>query len=118
MGYESRLIIARKSNVMRGFAENIAEFNMCKVNGEFLNLFNKEYTGEFYDFYEGNTPIKEDKYGDRLKYTTFNKAYKWLLDNARKENYRRYDLLLGAMNAIREGWAGEINEFIIIHYGY
>lgn len=118
MGYESRVIIARKLSVGSGFAENIAEFNLCKVNGEFLDLFDKEYKGKFYDFYEGNTPIKEDKYGDALKYTTFNKAYKWLLDNARKENYRRYDVLLGAMNAIRAGWVGEIKDFILIHYGY
>ncbi len=117
MGYESRVIIARKG-VVTGYAETIAEFNLCKVNGEFFDLFDKEYKGNFYDFYEGNTPIKKDRYGDALKYTTFNKAHKWLLDNARRENYRRYDLLLSAMNAIREGWAGEINNFILIHYGY
>lgn len=121
MGYESRVIIARKSSISPKWAETIAEFNLCKVDGEFLNLFDKEYKGEFYDFYdlyEGNTLIKEDRYGNPLKYTTFNKVYKWLLDNVRNANYRRYDLLLGAMNAVRTGWTGEINEFILIHYGY
>ena len=117
MGYESRIIIARKGCI-KGYVETIAEFNLCKVEGEFLNLFDKEYKLDFYDFYEGNNPIKEDRYGDPLKYATFNKVYKWLLDNVRKANYRRYDLLLGAMNAVREGWVGEINDFIIIHYGY
>ena len=117
MGYESRVIIARKGSI-KGYAETIAEFNLSKVDGEFFNLFDKEYKGDFYDFYEGNTPIKEDRYGDPLKYATFNKVYKWLLDNACKANYRRYDLLLGAMNAVRTGWAGLEKDFILIHYGY
>lgn len=117
MGYESRVIIARKG-CLKGFAENIAEFNLCKVDGEFLNLFDKEYKGEFYDFYEGNTPIKEDRYGDPLKYATFGRVYQWLLDNVRRQNYRRYDLLLGAMNAVRVGWEDAEKDFIVIHYGY
>ena len=116
MGYESRVIIARRG-VLEGYAENIAEFNLCKIDGEFLNLFDKEYEGEFYDFYEGNTPIKEDRYGDALKYTTFSKVYEWLLNNAFEAHYRRYDVLLGAMEAVRRGWS-EIDDFIIIHYGY
>ena len=118
MGYESRVIIARKSSISPKWAETIAEFNLCKVDGEFLDLFDKEYKGDFYDFYEGNTPIKEDRYGDPLKYATFNKVYKWLLDNVRDKNFRRYDLLLGAMNVVRTGWVGMTNEFILIHYGY
>lgn len=117
MGYESRVIIARKGCI-KGYAEVLAEFNMCGVHGEFLNLFDKEYKGDFYDFYEGNTPIKEDRYGNPLKYTTFNKVYKWLLDNVRDKGYRRYDLLLGVMNMVRTGWTGVINDIIIIHYGY
>lgn len=116
MGYESRVIIARKG-VIKGFAESIAEFNLCKVDGEFFELFTKEYKGNFYDFYEGNTPIKEDRYGDPLKYATFNAVYKWLLDNTRKKEFRRYDLLLGAMNVIRTCW-DNYNDFILIHYGY
>ena len=118
MGYESRIIIARKSSISPKWAETIAEFNMCKADGDFVNLFDKEYKGEFYDFYEGNTPITEDRYGDPLKYATFNKVYKWLLDNVNKTHYRRYDLLLGALNMVRTGWAGDEKEFILIHYGY
>ena len=117
MGYESRVIIARKG-VIKGYAETIAEFNLCKIDGEFLALFDKEYKGDFYDFYEGNTPIKEDRYGDPLKYATFGRVYQWLLDNVRDKNYRRYDLLLGAMNMVRIGWEDAEKDFILIHYGY
>ena len=116
MGYESRVIIARKG-VIEGYAETIAEFNMCDTDGEFIDLFDKEYKGNFYDFYEGNTPIKEDKYGKPLKYATFDKVYKWLLNNVRDKRYHRYDLLLGAMNVVRTGWY-DYKDFIVIHYGY
>ena len=117
MGYESRVIIARKSAI-KFHAENIAELNLCKVDGEFLNLFNKEYKREFYDFYGCDDRVVKDKYGDSLKYATFNAVYKWLLDNVDKAHYRRYDMLLGILTAIRTGWADSLNEFVIIHYGY
>lgn len=118
MGYESRVIIARKSKFIKGYAENIAELNLSKVDGDLLNLFDKEYKGEFYDFYGSDTRVTEDRYGDKLKYAPFSKVYKYCLDNASKQNYRRLDLLLAVLNAVRQGWAGEYNDFIVIHYGY
>ena len=119
MGYESRVIIAKKSSVMSGYAEDIAELNLCKVSGEFLALFTSEYKGNFYDFYGSDARVTEDKYGKPLTYTTFRKVHKWLLDNIQKEeHYRRYDMLLALMNSIRTGWADEVGDFIIIHYGY
>lgn len=118
MGYESRVIIARKSSIFKEHAENIAELNLCKVDGEFLDLFSKEYKREFYDFYGSDDRVVKDRYGDPLRYATFNAVYKWLLDNVGKANYRRYDMLLGILTAIRTGWADDLNEFVIIHYGY
>lgn len=118
MGYESRVIIARKNAMFKGFAEDIAELNLCGMDSDFINLFDKEYTGHFYDFYAGDTEVKEDKYGRHLRYATFNKVYKYCLNNACKQNYRRLDMLLAVLNTIRTGWANECNEFIIIHYGY
>lgn len=118
MGYESRVIIARRGEIIPNYAEPIAEFNLCKIDGDFLDLFDEEYKGDFYDFYEGNTPIKEDRYGDPLKYATFGRVYQWLLDNVRDKNFRRYDLLLGAMNVVRTCWEDTEKDFIIIHYGY
>ena len=118
MGYETRVIIARKSSVFKECAETIAELNLSKVDGGFLDLFDKEYKREFYDFYGHDDRVVEDRYGDKLKYATFNTVYKWLLDNVGRANYRRYNMLLGLLTAIRTGWAGETNEFVIIHYGY
>lgn len=118
MGYESRVIIARKNALFKGFAEDIAELNLCGMEGDFIDLFDKEYTGRFYDFYAGDTEVKEDRYGKPLTYATFNKVYKYCLNNAHEQNYRRLDMLLAVLNTIRTGWADECNEFIIIHYGY
>lgn len=116
MGYESRVIIGRK--LSKDYVEKIAELNLSKMDGDFLNLFDKEYTGHFYDFYTGDTEVKEDRYGKPLTCATFSKVYKYCLDNAREQNYRRLDMLLAVLNTIRTGWADECNEFIIIHYGY
>lgn len=119
MGYESRVIIAKKNTRFKDFAEDIAELNLCGMEGNFLDLFDKEYTGNFYDFYARNDErVVEDRYGKPLKYATFNKVYKYCLDNAHTSHYRRLDMLLAVLNTIRTGWADECNDFIIIHYGY
>lgn len=119
MGYESRVIIARKSSISSKWVEVIAELKLSKMEGSFLDLFDKEYKGEFYDFYAHNdTLVKEDCYGKPLTYATFNNVYKYCLDNACRQNYRRLNMLLALLGTIRTGWAGCEKEFIIIHYGY
>jgi hypothetical protein len=116
MGYESRVIIARP--YFEGYAETIAELNLCGTSQGFLNLFTGEYEGKFFDFYGSDAEVKEDKYGKKLTYTSFEKVYNWLLDNVQVENYRRFYMLLALMQTIRTGWSDEIGDFIIIHYGY
>lgn len=119
MGYESRVIIAKKNTRFKGFAEDIAELNLCGMDGDFLDLFDKEYDGNFYDFYAHNDErVVKDRYGKPLKYATFNKVYKYCLNNVQRQRYRRLDMLLAVLNTVRTGWADECNEFIIIHYGY
>ena len=118
MGYESRVIIARKSNI-KGYVEVIAELNLCGMEGGFLGLFDKEYKGELYDFYARNdTEVKEDCYGKPLTYATFNSVYKYCLNYVGIQNYRRLDMLFAVLTAVRTGWADEYNDFIVIHYGY
>lgn len=121
MGYESRVIIAKRNTRFKGFAETIAELNLCGMEGDFLDLFDKEYDGNFYDFYATNVSderVVKDRYGKPLKYATFNKVYKYCLNNAQRQRYRRLDMLLAVLNTVRTGWADEYNDFIIIHYGY
>lgn len=118
MGYESRVIIARRYNSDPDWAEVIAELKLSKMAGGFLSLFKNEYTGVYYDFYDGETRIKEDKYGDKLTYATFNDVYEWCVKNARAINYRRLDMLLAVLDSVRTGWVDELDEFIVIHYGY
>lgn len=120
MGYESRVIIARKNSISPKFIDVVAELNMSGVTDGFLNLFKDEYTGLFFDFYARgeDRQIKVDKYDKPLTYAPFDKVYKWLLDNVLEEHYRRYDMLLAVLNTVRTGWATQENEFIVIHYGY
>lgn len=118
MGYESRVIIARKNTMFKGFVEVIAELNLCGVDDGLLQLFDRDFKGHFYDFYGCDDEVKEDKYGKPLTYTTFNRAYKYCLNSVQEQNYRRLKLLLAVLNEVRTGWADEYNDFIIIHYGY
>ena len=119
MGYESRVIIAKKNARFKGFAEVIAELNLCGMEEGFLNLFDKEYTGDFYDFYARNDErVVEDRYGKPLTYATFNRVYKYCLNYVGRQNYRRLDMLFAVLNTVRTDWADEYNDFIVIHYGY
>ena len=118
MGYESRVIIARKNSIYPEFAENIAELNLCKVSGGFLDLFNDEYDGKFFDFYGCDAQITQDKYGKPLTYAPFDRVYEWLVRNVTREGYRRYDMLLALMREVKNGWLGDTEDFILIHYGY
>ena len=118
MGYESKVIIARRYDKTKqdNVLDIVAELELSKMGGDFLNLFTNEWATGYYDTVSGDTVIK-DKYGDTVKYATFNAVYKWCLDNAYKDKYRRQDMLLAVLNVIRTGWH-DYNDFIIIHYGY
>ena len=117
MGYESNVIIARKYHKRQdNVLDIVAELALCGMCGEFLDLFDREWKTGYYDLVSGMT-ITQDRYDKPITYATFNKVYKWCLDNAHKENYRRLDILLGILNSVRENWY-DYGEFVILHYGY
>ena len=118
MGYESKVIIARKFNrEQNDVLDILAELELSGMPVGFLNLFVTEWKTGYYDT-ASNTTIVKDKYGATVKYATFNKVYKWCLNNALLERYRRVDLLTAVLNSIRIGWADDIGQIIVIHYGY
>ena len=120
MGYESRVIIARKYSAKQDSCIDIvAELNLCKMDGDFLDLFDKEWKTGYYETSAEKT-IVTDKYDKVVTYAPFNKVYKWCLDNANGKDghrYRRLDVLIGVLNAVRLGWH-DYKDFVIIHYGY
>ena len=118
MGYESRVVIARlyskkQDNVM----DILAELPLSSMGGDFTNIFTSEWKAGYYDKVSGNTIIK-DKYDKVITYTSFRRVYKWCIDNANVERYRRLDLLLAVLQSIERGWHDEIGDLIVIHYGY
>ena len=115
MGYESRVIIGRK--LAEDCVEKIAELNLSKMDGDFLNLFDVEYEVAFYDFYDGDNRVEKDRYGKPLTYAPFNKVYKYCLDTVQRDNYRRLQMLLAVLNVVRQCWH-DYENFVIIHYGY
>ena len=117
MGYESRVIIARRFSGSE-YAEDIAEMKLGKVSDGFLQLFRVEYDGKFFDFYGCDAQITQDKYGKPLTYASFDRVYEWLVMNVQEANYRRYNMLLALMQEVRNGWAGDTEDFVLIHYGY
>ena len=117
MGYESRVIIARRFSGSE-YAEDIVEMKLGKVSDGFLQLFKEEYDGRFFDFYGCDAQITQDKYGKPLTYAPFDKVYEWLVKNVHEANYRRYNMLFALMREVRSGWAGDTEDFVLIHYGY
>lgn len=118
MGYESKVIIARRYNTKKqdSCLDIVAELELSCMEGSFLDLFEKEWKTGYYEMTAGKT-IVTDKYGKVVTYAPFNKVYKYCLDNAGKQHYRRLNLLLAVLNEVRQGWY-DYNNFIVIHYGY
>ena len=118
MGYESRVVIAKRYNTKKQdkILDTVAELELRGMGVDFLNLFDKEWKTGYYDMVSNQT-VLTDKYGKTVTYATFNTVYKWCLDNAYKEKYRRLDMLLAVLNVVRAGWY-DYKDFIVIHYGY
>lgn len=116
MGYESRLYIVETHDTTK-YAQEIARFNMRKMGGNgWIELFDAPFE---YDMYsdDGNTLIKEDGYGDKLKYADFDSTIKWLETKGKGMDYRRIDPLLAFLKSIdhsRSRW-GSLK---IVHFGY
>ena len=125
MGYESRLYVCEKHTIHKEsgeplwtFLEKVATFYMSVTSEKFINVFSKELP-EDWELYgeDGNTLLKEDKYGDKLHFASARDVLDVLNKELSKEYYRRYAMLrdcLRQMINARDKW----DELIIVHYGY
>lgn len=139
MGYNSKIIIISVSqpsldryndDMAKGikvklhdlpYGEEIATINMSSTDGDFQALFNRD--AHFLVFKEdGDTPIEEDEYGNKLGFTEVEPVYNWLMDKKIQDGenlYRRYNILLNTIKAFRGKKFSKTgyDRVFLLHYG-
>lgn len=118
MGYESKLIVVNKYSFenARAIGETVAELNLAEMGSSFFPIkktFENEIEKPVYIGDWGE--VTEDKYGDRLRYTTAEKLLKVLYKCEVEEHYRRTEL---AINTLKTFLSKDWENIIIVHYGY
>lgn len=121
MGYESRLFVVRKSGMSfddeHEWAENIATFNMCKIDGDLLSHIceNPVTSCRFSNGF--GEEISEDAYGTPLREIPLNKMIEYLEEAVARSDYRRYPPILAMLKSFdnEKNWD---NELVVLHYGY
>lgn len=121
MGYESKIIVARKCSVERENAEpyifslELARMNLSKAGG-IEKIFNEPVTWRIHSDDDDEYDITEDKYGDTCRCTDIQTVIDWLEKAEAKEHYRRLAPALAMLRAYAaETWGDPL---IVIHYGY
>lgn len=124
MGYESRIIVARR-DVFEGteeiWFEKLADMRLSCCGYGFPEIFTTEIEANIYgDGFEENSKeeydLTEDKYGDICKYTDVQTVINWLENAEAKEHYRRFTPAIAMLKAYAaEKWDGKL---VVIHYGY
>ena len=122
MGYESKLVVVKKWNFEStdSFGETIAELNLSKMPNTFFPIdetFENELEkGMKIYMNDGEvSEVDEDKYGDRLRYTTPEKLLKVLHKCEGEEHYRRTEM---AINLLRSFTTNDWDNIFVFHYGY
>ena len=125
MGYESRLVVIKKSrlgkdeDIKKTWAEHIADVDLCVVGDYALSKF-KEYPPTEYYFYDRGTdkPVIEDMYGDELIEIPLKDAIQILEDAEIKDgHYRRYAIAIGLLKGFsQDDWHKD--DIVVLHYGY
>lgn len=124
MGYESKLIVVRKSELKFDnlfFAERIAEFNLCCVDNEVMTLINTvgKDTDCTVDYDDHGNGINIDKYGEVCKEFTLDDMIAILKEGIRASDYHRYPACLAMLESFKLGeLRGQWNDLVVIHYGY
>ena len=122
MGYESKLIVVKKWNfeTIESFGETIAEINLSKMPNSFFPI-NETFENELEEgkkifMYDGeNEVLDEDRYGDKIRYTTPEKLLKVLYKCESEEHYRRTEMAINLLKSFTtEDWDG----IFVFHYGY
>lgn len=120
MGYESKIVIAEKSVWDNGevYYFYIAEVDLSKVDNEFLQIYNKYGKEIENEISVSGKYSKKDNYGDICKEVNIevlkDQLNKIIAND--KDNYRRYHILKGLLDAFNPyEWTENI---VCIHYGY
>ena len=118
MGYESKLVVVQKWSFQDtdSLGETIAELNLSKMGNDFFPInetFENEMNGKY--IYLDGEEVTEDKYGDKLRYTSVEKLLKVLYKCESNEHYRRTEL---AINTLKTFLSKDWGEIVVVHYGY
>lgn len=117
MGYESKLYVVDKHDwkfVNEKWGEVIAMFDLCSVPR--LNFSSYPATDCYIIADDGNTEIKEDRYGDSLKEVPIQDAIEMIEKVIeREEYYRRYKPCLDLLKGFNPN---EWENLVVLHYGH
>lgn len=117
MGYESRIYIVRKSELIddggKRYAQEIARFNMGKIPDVSSILRNMPKTDCYICADDGSTEVIEDKYGEELTECTPSVLAYTITHN--DGGYWRYNLLLPVLKELAEL---KDDTICCLHYGY
>lgn len=116
MGYESRLYIVNKTNIVnskRNYAQVIAVFDLCKVY-EVSNKMRKYPITDVY-FYSNDTLVTEDFYGEPLTEIPLTDAINIIEEAMKNDNYRRYNPCLQLLKGFN---LSEWKNIVVLHFGY
>lgn len=117
MGYESKLVVVKKWSFdeSSSFGETIAELNLSVMGNEFFPI-DKTFENEIdKPIYMNSEEVIEDKYGEKLRYTSVEKLLKVLYECESKEHYRRTEM---AINLLKSFTTKDWNDIVVVHYGY
>lgn len=123
MGYESKLVVVKKWNFEStdSFGETIAELNLSGMPNSFFPI-NETFENELEEgrkiyMNDGEvSEVNEDKYGERLRYTTPEKLLKVLYKCECEEHYRRTEMAINLLRSFvrNPDW----DDVVVFHYGY
>lgn len=113
MGYESRIYVVNV-NESTSYGQVIARFDLSNAGFNFSYLFKKQVDFDFYAD-DGNTKIKTDNYGEKLKSASIQDVIEWLETKGREIHYRRIEPLIGLLKGFD---LSEWEDLRVVHYGY
>lgn len=122
MGYESKLVVVKKWNFESySFGETIAELNLSGMPNSFFPI-NETFENELEEgkkiyMNDGEvSEVDEDKYGERLRYTTPEKLIQVLHKCEGEEHYRRTEMAINLLRSFvrNPDW----DDIFVFHYGY
>ena len=119
MGYESRVYIVSETystfiDGKKPYAEIIAEFDLCKCDYEFVNVFKSEANCYIYI---NDAPVTKDCYGDAIKSADIIDVYNAI----EYGDYWRTTMLKDALHSIivnRDILSRDFESLKVYHYGY